>query len=419
MITSCGESWLDTWWSTIERGRTLGVTNDWVRGDIKPSSFLEFAMQTELIIFVKLELQKDMTASPDITRNPKLLYYTLIGGAVCHWQVYPFLYHSPETLLDLARFLIRKGSSVHAMLELDTALDRLKLMEACDNNRPEFWTPEENKRGAELRQHGGSNVTNVTESMSLDNRGYDNDGETTDVHQVSTLHLALAIACSLAVVPKWYLTVCRLDMLRVLVEASGNARTSNYRNYWSDHNGTVFERSPLHYLLSFRFKTNHSADDDTGDRNTDVSNAVQKCIIAFLDHGADPNAVDSIGISILELAMASHPYTLVQVLLEKGAKVTPRLLSPSGEPTPKAGGILNELRWRRPECYTPEARRIAVGYNPHWGVLQEEELQGSEVEQPQGEVGGNLLGTVGLHVGNLVGSVKDWTWKRITDSDTN
>jgi hypothetical protein len=52
--------------------------------------------------------------------------------------------------------------------------------------------------------------------------------------------------CSLAVVPKWYLTVCRLDMLRVLVEASGNARTSNYPNYWSGHKSSVFKRSPLH-----------------------------------------------------------------------------------------------------------------------------------------------------------------------------
>jgi hypothetical protein len=418
MVTSCGQSWRDTWWSTVEcKTNILRSTNVWVRGNLKPASLLEFAMQTELFMFVEIELQKNIPTNPDITRNPKLLFYTLIGNAVSGWEHSMFIYPSPSSWLDFARFLIGKGFSVNAVWEMDTRPKQLELMDACQEEPPEFWTREENNRGTELGQHGGRDSTDSTEGIVSDSEGYESDEQATCVHRVSNLHLALAIACSRVEEQDWYQTVYRLDMLRVLVEAGGNASISNYRNPWSDKSFMI-ERSAVHYLLSSRFGTGNSSHDNARNRNTEVSNALHKCIIAFLDHGADPNAVDSIGISVLELAVAWHPYDLVQALLEKGARVTPRLLSASGEPTDKADGILKELRWRRPECYTPEARRIAVGYNPHWGVLEEEERQELEVEQTQEEMDGSLLGAVGFHVGSLVGSVKDWTWKRIANGRT-
>lgn len=136
-----------------------------------------------------------------------------------------------------------------------------------------------------------------------------------------------------------------------------------------------------------------------------MNRTLSRCITAFLDHGADPNAVDSNGVSILELALPICPSALVELMLERGAQVTPKLLSESGAPLGCADGILNKSCWRRPECYTPAARAIAREYNTHWAE-QEEDKQDSEQEQMLRQDTGNILSTVGGYLANLAGSVK-------------
>jgi hypothetical protein len=97
----------------------------------------------------------------------------------------------------------------------------------------------------------------------------------------------------------------------------------------------------------------------------------------FLEHGADPNAVDSDDLAVLECALPTCPYDVIELMLEKRAKITPQLVSESGAPKKyfleearsdskisevphvRAGDILNEMRWRRPECYTDEVRELA------------------------------------------------------------
>jgi hypothetical protein len=190
-------------------------------------------------------------------------------------------------------------------------------------------------------------------------------------------------------------------MLAILVEGGGNANVLNYRNYWSHQAGDATERSAIHYLLSSLY------DDDEAFHHPEyeVNCTLSRCITAFLNHGADPNAVDSNRVSILELALPICPSALAELMLEKGAKVTPKLLSESGAPLGYADGILNESRWRRPECYTPAARVIARKHNTHWAD-QEEEKQDSEQEQMLRQDTGNILSTVGEYLANLAGSVK-------------
>lgn len=304
---------LQTWWSAVafEREKVRGEGNGGVIGNIKPASFLEFAIHTELFAFVEAEL-KNMPANSEAVHNPKLLFYTLMRNAFSLWELFPFSYHPPGSWLNFARFLLRKRFSPNAMLEMNAALSRLELTNACQGNRPNFWTPDENNRGIELKQHGHvhCDATDEMENIGIDSEGYETDKQAADAHRVSILHLALAIACTRSREGMQFQTVYRLDMFRVLVEESGNDGTSNYtyRNYWHGYqDSVVVERSAVHYLLSCQFDTGSLSGDHSIDSNAEVANALHKCIVAVLDHGADPNAVDSEGISILELAVHHIP----------------------------------------------------------------------------------------------------------------
>jgi ankyrin repeat protein len=181
----------------------------------------------------------------------------------------------------------------------------------------------------------------------------------------------LGLACCNGYYPEGHVPL--LEMLRVLVEGGGDTSEKSYQNHWGARPGEAKRRSAIHYLL---YQT-------PGKRNSfdsKVSTALCDVIKAFLIHGADLNAVDSDGKSILECALPYAPYELIEFMLKKGAKITPSLLSPSGEPSQDANGILEEERWRRIECYTPEAREIARKYNPHWGDSEVEEVLPATVQ---------------------------------------
>ena len=413
--THCGDYWLDTWWSTVSPEEpTLVSENTWVRGSLKPSSFVEFAMQVELFTFSGGEISHEISRNPEVPRSPKLLYYMLVGNACSSWEHAPFIYHSPNTWQDFARFLLRNGFDPNMALEVAVGPDRDELMSTFDKDdeiRSRKSDEEIDKEdGNEDGDEDGDEEDNAEGNADDNEDEHDIVSESRDLDapenrpQITIMHLALAIACtSVSGHLNSSQVIYRLDMLRILVEGGGNANVLNYRNYWSHRKGDATERSAIHYLLSSRydkFMPFHSSEPE-------VDRALSQCITAFLNHGADPNAVDSNGVSILELALPVCPYALVELMLEKGARVTPKLLSESGVPLGHADGILDELRWRRLECYTPEARVIASKYNTH-GAELEEEKRDPEQERVLGQDTGNILSTVGGYLGNLAGSMKRW-----------
>ncbi len=189
-----------------------------------------------------------------------------------------------------------------------------------------------------------------------------------------------------------------LEMIKILVEGGARVNDTALSTRWlQDSNSMIRKRardclpqsmSALHYLLSNSHVRYNLFEDES-------SGALRAQLVkTFLQNGADPNAVDSNGKSVLECALQCCPYDIVELMLEKGAKITPSLLSESGTPiyekfhrvrylraentsshTEKfdpfpAGKILDEMRWRRPECYTDEAREIARPYNPHWAEIK-------------------------------------------------
>jgi hypothetical protein len=410
--TQCGGNWLDTWWSAVAHGEpTLESSNIFVHGSLKPSSFLEFATQVELITFSEKEISREISRNPEVPRSPKLLFYMLVGSARSASWSNPFVCHSRKQWQDFARFLLRSGFDPNLALEVDVGPDCGYLMnnlyedsesdvesdEDSDENSSENSSEESGKGNTNEDGDEDEEDNNKDESIMFEDQ---DPGAPENRLPITAMHLALAITCSSGLQKSDPVISC-LEMLAILVEGGGNANVLNYRNYWSHREGHATERSAIHYLLS----SLHDGNKPFGHPENEVNCTLSRCITAFLDHGADPNAVDSNGVSILELALPICPSALVELMLERGAQVTPELLSESGAPLGYADGILNESSWRRPECYTPAARVIARKHNPHW-VDQEEDKQDSEQEQMLRQDVGNILSTVGGYLANLAGSVK-------------
>jgi ankyrin repeat protein len=375
-----------------------------VRGSLKPSSFLEFATQAELITFSRSEISREISRNPEVPRSPKLLFYMIVGNACSvHWKDNPFHYHSPKKWQDFARFLLRSGFDPNIALEVEVGPDCGNLMNFYRNDgKSDKESGKEDTNDDGDGDGDGDEEDNNEDEHSIISEDQDPDAPE-NRRPITAMHLALAIACS----SNPYtsddsdLVISHLEMLAILVEGGGNANVLNYRNYWSHQEGDATERSAIHYLLTSFYdgaKPFHQPE-------SEVNHTLSHCVTAFLNHGADPNAVDSNGVSILELALPICPCALAEFMLEKGAQVTPELLSESGAPLDYVDGILNESRWRRPECYTPAARVIARKYNTHWADL-EEEKQDLEEEQVLWQDTGNILGTVGGYLANLAGSVK-------------
>jgi hypothetical protein len=404
--TQCGGNWLDTWWSAVAHGQpALNTHNHIVHGSLKPSSFLEFATQVELITFSEKEISREISMNPEVPRSPKLLFYMLLGNARSDWKSRPFVFHSPKQWQDFARFLLRSGFDPNIALEVDVGPDCGDLM----NNFYRDDSEADEKSDEDSGEESGKEDTNEDGDEDEEDNNKDesiiiSEDQDPDAPEnrlpITAMHLALAIACSSSLQTS-DLVISHLEMLAILVEGGGNANVSNYRNYWSHREGDATERSAIHYLLS----SLHDDDKAFHHPENEVNCTLSRCVTAFLNHGADPNAVDSNGVSILELALPICPRALAELMLEKGAQVTPKLLSRSGAPLGYADGILNESRWRRPECYTPAARAIARKHNTHWADL-EEEKQDSEQEQMLRQDTGNILSTVGGYLANLAGSVK-------------
>lgn len=352
----CGKQWLDTWWSAQRpKKSSLDFESLWVHGTLPPSSLLEFALQIDLLLFAEQELREEISRNPKIFRDPKLLYYMACGNAYSQYVGSKFYYHSPQRWRGFAKFLLQNGFDPNMAIEIAVGPDRGKLMNNVIDNDTSGGRGE---HGDEYDDEEG------------DEEGDENadDSAAENPQPITIMHLALAMACSATETiarPAYN----RLNMLQILVEGGGDAMISNYRNLWSSKKNIRTKRSAIHYLLSSMFNNAMPFESEEPENN----HALTECITAFLNHGADPNTVDSNGVSILECALPVCPPELIELMLEKGGKVTPKLLLKSGEPVGYAGGILKKPRWRRPEYYTVEARVIARRYNPDWPDFEEDE----------------------------------------------
>jgi hypothetical protein len=193
-----------------------------------------------------------------------------------------------------------------------------------------------------------------------------------------------------------------LDAIGLLVNYGADVNEKSLRTlplpYTSGHRQAPESQSALHYLI------HQSSPQSNLFKYSQSGPSRSRLIKVFLEHGADPNAIDSDGLTVLECALPTCRYDVTELMLEKGAKITPRLVLKSGAPKHhskcyfrdqtdsdsenaghrdylisvsefgnnlelpyiSAGDILNEMRWRRPECYTDEARELARPHNQHW-----------------------------------------------------
>jgi hypothetical protein len=162
------------------------------------------------------------------------------------------------------------------------------------------------------------------------------------------------------------------EIICILVENGAMVGNTLYTNYWKQRLEPQ-ERTILHYLC---FPRDYKKTYPNGFVQEfqpfvllDEGPVLCRTIKTLLDHGADPNAVDSDGLDVLACMMVACPYDLIEYALEKGALISPSLLrDKDGSPVQKHG-ILLENRWRRPECYTPEARETVRKHMPHWEQL--------------------------------------------------
>jgi hypothetical protein len=180
---------------------------------------------------------------------------------------------------------------------------------------------------------------------------------------ITLLHYALGVylkSCKIGGTKQ--VRTAMLEMICILVENGAKVGGNLYRNYWEQRIEPP-ERTLLHYLCFPR------------DREIIPHEGPVLCctVKTLLDHGADPNVLDSDGHDVLSCLMEACPYDVVEYALEKGALISVALLSDEdGSPVQKHG-ILLEDRWRKPEYYTPEARKIVRKHMPHWKDIMEEQ----------------------------------------------
>jgi hypothetical protein len=180
------------------------------------------------------------------------------------------------------------------------------------------------------------------------------------------------------------LRMAMLEIVCILVENRAAVGKTLLRNYWKQRLEPQ-ERTVLHYLC---FPRDYKKTYPNGYVQEfqpfillDEGPVLCRTVKTLLDHGADPNAVDSDGLDVLACMMIACPYDLIEYALEKGALISTSLLrDKDGSPVQKHG-ILLEERWRRPECYTPEAREIVKKHMPHWKDTVVEEPPGSTVDE--------------------------------------
>jgi hypothetical protein len=169
-------------------------------------------------------------------------------------------------------------------------------------------------------------------------------------------------------------TIVSMNLMSSLLRAGANARETRYRNYSQLRADEPEERSAIHYLVRRLDKSPYATDDKGLSPFDDAHEAaiLTTTIECLLDHGADPNAVDSDGIDVLSSMLDTCPKSLIDYAMEKGAKIGISLLQENGMLDPKHLEKLSEKRWGQQESYTDEARERVRKFMPEWEELDEQ-----------------------------------------------
>lgn len=312
LTASMGTDWIQKW---AEQYRFGSVAERWS----SPPSFLAFALLNGLFLYAR-DILTFNTLHPLDQPTPPLLF----------WAIASCDYIEQTTILELWRdeadrchkfvnYLLQRGADPNAVFRIPF----------------EQTSPYEPLTLKRALQKGHADITLLNFALGVYLTRIDEDN--------AELRMAM------------------LEIICILVENGATVGNTLYKNYWEQRLEPA-ERTILHYLCFLR---DYERTYPNGYVQLfqpfillDEGPVLCRTIKTLLDHGADPNAVDSDGLDVLACMMLACPYDLIEYALKKGALISPSLLrDKDGSPVQKHG-ILLEDRWRRPECYTPEAKEI-------------------------------------------------------------
>lgn len=91
---------------------------------------------------------------------------------------------------------------------------------------------------------------------------------------------------------------------------------------------------------------------------------IHRLIVKLLDQGANPNLSYRLGTTPFELALPICTPGIIKKFMERGAKITRRMLANPKKTFSLASGILADERWCQPECFDESALEEAKKLNP-------------------------------------------------------
>ncbi|KAH6887430.1 hypothetical protein B0T10DRAFT_538906 [Thelonectria olida] len=293
---------------------------------LSPTSFLDLAVLNGLTSFAERQIAQRGSSALVGVNTTKLLYYAIVGILrIVH--VFPDVFVSEQFLNDaelwyrFIKFGIRNSFDPNGILMLRVSHDE-GIVANYGQSEQGLVEP------ITLLQYTGSVAFNC--------RGSD---QPRSVDFLDTLHIIM----------------------------KGEDVSSNLGKFWfSDE---PISRPAVRYFLP---KGGTLVDPF---RDQALGRALVHSLLAFLDYGLSPNARYSNGMSIFETAVLVCNYGIVKDMLERGAKVTPGLITDEGTPVPGPCGILHEMRWIRPEIYTREAIELVCQQsrpNSNWDYWVQE-----------------------------------------------
>jgi hypothetical protein len=320
VTATMGIDWVQKW---AEHYRFGLITEHWS----SPPSFLAFAILNGLFHFAR-DMLTFNTSHPLNHLSPPLLFWAI---ASCDYieetTVMELWRDEAERCHKFINYLLQRGANPNAVFRIPF------------NQTP----PDEPLTLKRPLQSGHADITPLNFALGVILKTTDEE----------SLELRMAME----------------ELICILVENGAKVGNTLYTNYWKQRLEPK-ERTILHYLC---FPRDYKKTYPNGYVQEfqpfvllDEGPVLCRTIKTLLDRGADPNALDSDGLDVLACMMLACPYDLIEYALEKGALIPPSLLRDSdGSPVEKHG-ILLEERWRRPECYTPEARELVRRHMPHW-----------------------------------------------------
>lgn len=327
VTANMGNDWMQKW---AERYYFGLVAERWSL----PSSFLAFALLNGLFLYAR-DMLTFNTSYPLDYPSPPLLFWTIASCEFIEETTILELWRDEaERCHNLVYFLIQRGANPDAVF-------RIPFKQTFSSDPLALKRP---------LQNGHADIT--------------------------LLNFALGVYLKMKDEDNAELRMAMLELICILVENGATIGNTLLKNYWEQRLEAP-DRTILHYLC---FPRDYKRTYPNGYVQEfqpfillDEGPVLCRTIKTLLDHGADPNTLDSEDFDILASMMTACPYDLIEYALEKGALISTSLLRDNdGSPVHKHG-ILLEDRWMRPECYTPQAREIVRKHMPHWKDALEEE----------------------------------------------